>query len=559
LPHRRAWFIIGGAPDFFNAVNLSTEPHEKWSRLLLLGALIVALAGALIYADRFLWNSVDDSYIFMRYADNWLAGHGPVFNPGERVEGYTSFGWLAMLTGLMGLGLPGPVAAKVLAGLFGVGAVILTWLLGRRLGGKGSWAGPLAAWLVALNGSFQFWHLAGGMEAGALAVCLAGGFYLLLGREGADGRKRRGEIIGAGALFGLAYLVRPEAALFALAGLAWLVFRRDRSWRQVLIFLAPIAALVGGQLAFRLLYYGDWLPNTFYVKAGLSRRLAERGLGDLGLFLLFTAPPLACLAAVDWKKHGRGLWPMLAGTAAYWLFFVVIGGDWMVFRLLVPTLPLVFTASALGAERLLNKLPRRKLTVPVALTILLAGSWALSTFWSEPTITFGNLRYYSERLHATARWLGENADPDDTVGVTIAGVIPYFTGLETVDMLGLSDAHIAREGVKIPGLGKPGHECYDTDYVLARAPEWITLQPFPELFLSGGTPELTSELDLTRRGELWERYHLVVPRAATVTVLHRRDDRSGLARMDPAEWRDAWYFAPPYAELTGRPPPPPGP
>jgi len=126
-------------------------------------------------------------------------------------------------------------------------------------------------------------------------------------------------------------------------------------------------------------------------------------------------------------------------------------------------------------------------------------------------------------------------------------------------MVGLMDRHIAREGVKIPGLGKPGHECYDSDYVLARAPEWMTLQPFPDLFLSGGTPELTSELDLTRRGELWERYHLVVPRAATVTVLHRRDDLEGLARMDPAEWRGTWYFAPPYAEISTRPPPPPGP
>jgi len=540
-------------------VNPPTDTHEKWSRLLLLGAVIVALAGAFVYADRFLWNSVDDAYIFMRYADNWLAGHGPVFNPGERVEGYTSFGWLAMLTGLMGLGIPGPAAVKVLAGLFGVGTVVLTWLLGRRLGGERSWAGPGAAWLVALNGSFQFWHLAGAMETGALAACLAGGFYLLLGREGADKRHRGGELLGAGALFGLGFLVRPEGALFALAGLAWLVFRKDRSWPRVFIFLAPLAALAGGQLLFRLLYYGDWVPNTFYVKTGLNWRLAERGLGDLGWFLLFTAPPLACLAAVRWRNQGRRLWPMLAGTAAYWLFFVIIGGDWMVFRLLVPTLPLVFVASALGAERLLERLPRKKLTVPAALVVFFAGSWALSTFWSEPAITFSDLRYYSERLHATARWLGENADLDDTVAVTIAGVIPYFTGLETVDMLGLSDAHIAREGVKIPGLGKPGHECYDSEYVLGRAPEWIALQPFPDLFLAGGTPELVSELDLTRRGELWERYHLVVPRTATVTVLHRRDDLKGLARMDPAEWRDAWYFAPPYAELTGRPSPPPGP
>jgi hypothetical protein len=37
---------------------------------------------------------VDDSYIFLRYAENFASGHGPVFNPGERVEGYSSPLWM---------------------------------------------------------------------------------------------------------------------------------------------------------------------------------------------------------------------------------------------------------------------------------------------------------------------------------------------------------------------------------------------------------------------------------------------------------------------------------
>ena len=32
----------------------------------------------------------DDAFIFLRYAQNWVAGDGLVWNPGERVEGYTS-------------------------------------------------------------------------------------------------------------------------------------------------------------------------------------------------------------------------------------------------------------------------------------------------------------------------------------------------------------------------------------------------------------------------------------------------------------------------------------
>src|SRR5687768_6252470 len=33
----------------------------------------------------------DDAYISYRYAANLVAGHGLVFNPGERVEGYSNF------------------------------------------------------------------------------------------------------------------------------------------------------------------------------------------------------------------------------------------------------------------------------------------------------------------------------------------------------------------------------------------------------------------------------------------------------------------------------------
>ena len=49
----------------------------------------VILAGAwclLINAEFF----HDDTYIALRYVRNWLGGEGLTWNPGERVEGYSS-------------------------------------------------------------------------------------------------------------------------------------------------------------------------------------------------------------------------------------------------------------------------------------------------------------------------------------------------------------------------------------------------------------------------------------------------------------------------------------
>src|SRR5262245_55848844 len=58
-----------------------------------LAAAGVLVAQALVYV-RF---TVDDSFITYRFARNWASGLGPVFQPGERVEGYTSFLHMALL------------------------------------------------------------------------------------------------------------------------------------------------------------------------------------------------------------------------------------------------------------------------------------------------------------------------------------------------------------------------------------------------------------------------------------------------------------------------------
>jgi len=48
----------------------------------------------------------DDVFIFIRYAQNWVNGHGLVFNIGERVEGFTSPAWTLLTAFFIRLGLP---------------------------------------------------------------------------------------------------------------------------------------------------------------------------------------------------------------------------------------------------------------------------------------------------------------------------------------------------------------------------------------------------------------------------------------------------------------------
>ena len=81
-------------------------------RLLAVAALLPWLL--LAWLAEAAWFLTDDAFISFRYARNLLEGNGLVFNPGERVEGYSNFLWVLELAALWGaFGLrPEQVAPK---------------------------------------------------------------------------------------------------------------------------------------------------------------------------------------------------------------------------------------------------------------------------------------------------------------------------------------------------------------------------------------------------------------------------------------------------------------
>ena len=65
-----------------------------------MGSRLILLAIAIIFVIHCLSLDFtqDDAYISYRYAENFIQGNGLVFNPGERVEGYTNFLWIILLS-----------------------------------------------------------------------------------------------------------------------------------------------------------------------------------------------------------------------------------------------------------------------------------------------------------------------------------------------------------------------------------------------------------------------------------------------------------------------------
>lgn len=227
----------------------------------------------------------DDAMISMSYARNLAEGYGLVWNPGERVEGYSNFLWTLWMAALHQL----PVSlSKTSLAVMLSGAALLLALLGviaatawNLTGVRRSWAGLFAVFLTGFSFPLVYWTLRG-MEVGLLALLTSLGALLAfrLAEE-----PRPALLAGLGLCLGALVLTRDDAITVAAVLAAWAVLASpSRRIRTAAALLAAIVVPKALHLAFRWSFYGDVLPNTYYLKLGgssLEDRLG-RGLLTLG-------------------------------------------------------------------------------------------------------------------------------------------------------------------------------------------------------------------------------------------------------------------------------------
>ena len=140
--------------------------------LFLLGTLALGLTTFTLALRAFWPFTVDDAFINLRYGRNLLEGHGPVFNVGERAEGYTSFAW--MLAAAAAIALAGaPEAwmkiASLLATLAAIGlAAALAAEVARPRGALARWRAATftAALLLVYPGTAV--HAVAGLETSSM-------------------------------------------------------------------------------------------------------------------------------------------------------------------------------------------------------------------------------------------------------------------------------------------------------------------------------------------------------------------------------------------------------
>lgn len=329
------------------------------------------IAGALLCVQ-YAW-LLDDAFIYYRYVDNLLyLGRGLVFNEGEFVEGYSSPLWCLVLVPLRWSGLSWWLVVR----LVGVATWAATWallvVLNRKLAPRNARVVNLPLLYLAFNYATQTYFTSGVEAPFVQLVAVACALFC------ASPSSRV-----AGVLLGLAPMVRHELALpFAIAcAWAWWSTRRV-PW----IAFATCALTLGGWLVFRVGYYAELLPNTFYLKDEVHWSRGFAYLHDTarsyGTYLLV---PL--LAALAWVLRASGVriaggarLVMLASAAAVTLYVAKIGGDPRHYRYLAFPFVLLACASAGLVEHALERWGARLGSARIALSSLLFAALCFSLY-----------------------------------------------------------------------------------------------------------------------------------------------------------------------------------
>ncbi len=482
----------------------AARPAPVWSRRVGVLLLVLATLGVLWWHGHAVQFFCDDAYISYRYSENFAAGHGLVYNIGERVEGYTNFLWVI----LIGLGMKAGLRAEPLSLWLGVTFLLVTLAATATLARRLLRSHPFAlvpCFLLVCQGPMILWSMSG-LEASLYAaitlLAIVAYERWFLSAKG---------LLLAGALYGLSTMVRPDGVVFGgAAGLHLLacgLLARPLALRRLVARALALAAgfvvAFGPFVLWRHSYYDDWLPNTFYVKAGgvLNLRLGFGYLatwfGEYPLAGWLTLVGIAATLTLPRFREQRRTYAHLALALTLFSGYLAwAGGDYMaLYRFLVPLLPLAMIPATALLHALFEQ--ARRVRMPAMVTggvglALLAGAGVALT---RPTIeSVENERSKSVSLSTvkrmkrnTAQWvalgkaLGElkqKLPADFTIATTAAGAIPYFAQMRTIDQSGLCDRHTAKEESDPWLLDRPGHMKQATRaYLASRKPEIICWHP----------------------------------------------------------------------------------
>ncbi len=439
---------------------------------LIAGLAVAAALFALFVVGQRYW--IDDSFISFRYARNWVAGNGLVFNAGlPPVEGYTNFLWLALTSLGMRLGFDAIHVAQALSVVAQGVTLMLTFALARSFAGTRPAAHALIAPLLLVGQvSFLVYPMTG-METTFFTMLVTAGAVLL-----ARGRHRTiGGRITTGLVLAALSTARFDGFVlaFLLIGARWLV---DRDLRSAIAVACVIVVALAGYHLWRLGFYPTALPNTFHAKTrGLTAEKLYAGVRYVGGWVVLVAPVLAVLATIGTgtgiRGAARGSRPLVRMlgivVAVQVVYVIVVGGDWMPHkRFLVHVGPLIAVLAGEGLIAVLRHIgASRVVTAGLVFVVFVA---TLAPWLDNRSLDGDRSKFFQPE---DARTIGEFLDrarpADDVIAIEWAGILPFHCRQTVLDTFGITDRAFAESDRRADAHGR----WITVEDLVARAPDLV--------------------------------------------------------------------------------------
>jgi len=333
---------------------------------------------------------LDDSWIHQVFARNLAAGNGFSFNPGQPIAGATAPLWTLLLA--FTWSLMGPVAGGIIPGLICQWfAYVAIYKIAQKITDNENLA--LITAVVSIFFWQTVWGALSGMETGLFSALSLWGLYFYFK---SDCLSHRYSYV-AYMLFTLAFLARPECALFIAAAAIrdfyeWIKSGR-REFAPWIYRLIIVALITSPYFAFNIWSTGSLFPLTFSAKTRGRDLFSALANGDLKrvfhavsvypyfYFQHFFRKVLAINPIIVFASLG-GIFKLLSSRGSLRSKNVTLAILFLVYCPLMGTFSPMFSASFQNFRYVTNLLP------------LLAMIGALGLFWDERA----NLKRFSGKI-----------------------------------------------------------------------------------------------------------------------------------------------------------------
>jgi len=436
------------------------------------------------------------------YAKNLINGNGLVFNIGERVEGFTSFFWVVILTISYWLKIYPEIYVKVLSISFGVGCLIMTYFLTDVILRKRqpkvqikSYFCFIPVLLLVISSTFYYWAVSGMETTFYTFLCLLGIYYFLIRNE------KTIYLYLAMIFLSLAFLTRQEVVLIICVFILELLIEhlkennykfnirgifKPKFFVALSVLIVPAVIL----LSFRLFYFGYLFPNTFYAKTGLSSDYLKTGIQYTFSFfkgyLLYGALLILPATLFLKKELRKQLFLFYTIIIFYIIYVILVGGDVLAMhRFFIPVLPLIFILFAVFIHYVYqitqNIIKNNFLRNAIFILFISFVGLNIHMNNSQESIRMSRkekgLTSSMKNIALSIKRQEGKQNKHLLIAASTIGALKYFSDCDVLDMLGLTDKYIAHNPSRIKIISNYNtgwkEKNYNAKYILSRKPDYI--------------------------------------------------------------------------------------